>query len=160
MSPTSGSPLDSLMKLIPGYSGHLEKEKRREDDRLTRAFLSRRLKECKNALDAKLRLLIDTNPLQGVVEGEKIRKSIQHIQVRLEAAAEGYSSWFDERVVYEAILRKVAETDASLVSLVDRLHDAIAIKGSSGMDIAVVESLLLQMQQRVDRRHEILHTHT
>ncbi len=58
---------------------------------------------------------MNTDPLQGLAEGEKIRKSIQHIQMRLESAVEGYASWFDQRVVDEAILKKVAETDASLV---------------------------------------------
>ncbi len=160
MSPTSSGPLESLAKLIPGYSGHLKLEQRREDDRLTRAFLSRRLKECKTALDSKLRQLMNTDPLQGVAEGEKIRKSIQHIQMRLESAVEGYASWFDQRVVDEALLKKVAETDASLVGLVDRLHQAIQTESKGSIDIAVIESILHQLEQRIDRRHEILHSNT
>ncbi|MFO0922555.1 MAG: hypothetical protein U0905_08740 [Pirellulales bacterium] len=154
---TPSNPLESLAKLIPGYSGHLQLEKRREDDRMMRAFLSRRLRECKTSLDRNLRALAEVNPLQGVAEGEKIRKSIHHIQNRLDSAVEGYASWFDQRVVDDELLKRVADTDAGLVGLVDRLHQAIDMKSKNGMDIVVVESLLSQMEQRIDKRHEILH---
>ena len=58
------SMLSNLSRLIPGYGAYREQESRREDDRRTRQFLSKRLADCKARLDAvgkqAVKLLVDS----------------------------------------------------------------------------------------------------
>lgn len=148
------NPLEFLAKLIPGYAGHQQLEKRREDDTLTRNYIAKRLDESKRALDRHLKAMMETNPLEGIAEGDKIRRSITHVQDRLKSAVEGYSSWFDKRVVDDAVLKKVAEADADAVGLVDRLVTAVGV--GRVPDWPVIENLLTTLGQRIDKRHAIL----
>ena len=146
-----------LTSLIPGYGGYQALEARREDDRLTREFLVKRLKDAKNAIDQLGTKAIETGDLDAPMKIEKLRARIDLAQSRVSAALEGYAGWFSERTVDEKLLKQVAELDANLVSLVDQLEQIAKDQSSSNhLDLSEMTEAAELLNRRIDRRNELL----
>ena len=157
MSKEKSNALESLTKYIPGFGGYAKKEKRREDDRLTREFLARRLQECKVSLEKKTLPLVEQGNLDAVAKSEKLRHKIELQQNRLRAAVEGYASWFDERQVDEALLKEIADMDENLIGVVDRLQQAVAPKDAAAdIDWNLAEEMVTLLSDRFSRRQSTL----
>lgn len=158
MSDSKNSKLVDLTSLIPGYSGYQNLESRRADDRATRTFLAKRLQEVKSALDVLGRNAINSGDLNTPLLVDSIRNQVDRARGRVNAAVEGYASWFSERKVDEAVLTKVSQLDSNLVSLVDQLAAMIqtAIDGAQPLDEAQVREAIDLLHTRLDRRKEIL----
>ena len=149
--------LQDLTKLIPGYGSYKTLESRREDDRLTRDFLAGRLQDCKKKLDSIGQAAVAAGDLDAPVKIEKLRSSIDLTQSRLRAALEGYAGWFSEKTVDEELLKTIGELDANLVSLVDQIDSILAkLKADNSNDFAELQEATELMQQRIDRRNEML----
>ncbi len=157
MSKNDDSLLRDLTSLIPGYGGYRESESRREDDRLTREFLVKRIDECKNAFDALGSEAVAAGDLESPLTIEKIRGRVSHAQSRLAAAVEGYAGWFNERKVDSKLLEDVAKLDSNLVSLVDQIEH-FAKDRSSALDsrLASIAEAADLLHARIDRRHDLL----
>ena len=162
MSDDSGSLLQDLAKMIPGYGAYVEQEARRNDDRLTRDFLCRRLQDCKVHLDRLGRIAADAGDLDAPAKTEALRDELDRAQRRLEAAVEGYAGWFGARNVDSDLLKKVADHDANLVSLVDQLDALLSQVGeAASLDLTTpggsdIEAALARLHDRIARRSELL----
>ena len=158
MSDDKSNALNSLTKLIPGFGGYSKKEKRREDDRLTREFLVRRLQDCKQILEKRSLPLVEQGNLDAVSQCEKLRQKIDLQQNRFQSAVEGYASWFDARQVDETLLKKIADMDADLVGVVDRLQLALAPRDQAAdIDWRQADEMVALLKQRFDLRQSTLH---
>ena len=73
MSENNDSLLGDLASLIPGYGAYAEQESRRDDDRLTREFLRKRLADCKAKLEAVGKSAVAGGDLDTPAELEKIK---------------------------------------------------------------------------------------
>lgn len=152
----SESFIERLRSLIPGYGGYKTLESRREDDRLTREYLIRRLGECKRDLEVILKPAMEKMDFSAVEHGEKLRHAIEHEQNRIRSAVEGYASWFDKRNVDEDLLKKVSEMEESLIGVVDRMHRAIKPIDHSPPDWTAANSMLQLLNERFERRRNLL----
>lgn len=111
--------LEKLETWIPGFRGYKQKELLREDDRLVRNYLYRRLKDAEgvvktympDAFDGKLPL--NASELQGMA------KDLDSLGTRIRAAPGGYGGYFDRVKVEEAELTKLKQLDAALVPACD-----------------------------------------
>ncbi|QDV26183.1 hypothetical protein [Aureliella helgolandensis] len=150
--------LNDLLQLLPGYGAYRTQESRRQDDRLAREFLSKRLNDCKAALDQVGANAVAGGDLESPLKVEEIRQSVELARNRLTAAVEGYSGWFNSRTVDAELLGKIVELDQNMVSLVDRL-DAFAraaTEDAGQLDVAGMREVLTLLQTRIDRRTELL----
>lgn len=162
---TDDSLLKNLAKLIPGYGSYLEQESRREDDRLTREFLAKRLQDCKAGLDKLGAAAVAAGDLEAPARTEQLNKQLDRAQVRIRAAMEGYSGWFNQRQVDAEVLKKVAELDANLVSLVDQIDSGIQqlVEQSAFQQadkLAEIGEWAELLHARIDRRTEFLRAAT
>jgi hypothetical protein len=113
--------LEEVLRRIPGFRGYLEKEYRRESDRLQRQWLIDRLQRSKRGLDALTRSLVDTGEVDALPQWERVRGKLDQLIGRIRGAVHGYSGVFDLVTVDEAVLDQVYEHDAALVNQVDEL---------------------------------------
>ena len=150
--------LSDMMRLIPGYGAYRDQESRREDDRLTREFVARRLQDCKHALDKVGARAVSVGDLDTPAKMEKFRASIDLARSRLNSAVEGYSGWFNARQVDAALLGKIGELDANLVSIVDQMDASLtaAAKGEATLNESELTANLELLHKRIDRRSELL----
>jgi hypothetical protein len=156
MSSPDDSFLKKLTSLIPGFGGYLTLESRREDDRLTREYLIRRLQECKSTVEDQLRPAVESMDFDLVAQGEKLRQSIEHEQNRIRAAVDGYSSWFDKREVDDELLKRIGQMDADLIGIIDRMHDVLQPSENAPIQWTSAESMLRLLHERFDRRRSTL----
>lgn len=159
MSQKKDSILQDLSKRIPGYGSYLQQESRRDDDRLTRAFVAKRLGECKSNLDAVASAAVASGDLDTPARIEKLRNRVELAQNRITSAVEGYSGWFSKRTVDAKLLEEIGKLDENLVSLVDQL-DATAqtYASQNAWDAAEFLEIADRLHARIDRRTELLKT--
>lgn len=151
--PGKDSIIQDLKSLIPGYGAYQAQESRREDDRLTRGFLVKRIDQCKTQLDRLGSQAAKEGDLELPLQLEKLRAELDRARTRLAAAVEGYSGWFSSRVIDEKLLTQVSEQDSNLVSVVDLISKQLDEKP---MDNSQIRDSIALLHQRVDRRAELL----
>lgn len=145
-----------LAKIVPGFSGYLDRESRRRDDRAARDFLASRLQECKRDLQSYVRPLAEQGKLTEVLAAERLREQIELIQNRTAAAFEGYASWFDARNIDADRLKQVADLDIDLVSVVDRLHQSITGDDKNPPNLAQCNEWINLYRERFAKRGKLL----
>lgn len=144
--------MSNLATLIPGYGAYRKQQARRDDDRLTREFIIKRIDECKSRLDALGLQAANQGDFELPLAIEQYRNELDRARARISAAVEGYSSWFSKNLSEEA-LKQVSQQDESLVSVVDLLDQLVTQQPLPSQQL--VENLQL-LHQRIDRRSTLL----
>lgn len=159
MSTDDDTLINAIKRKIPGYGAYREQEARRTDDRLTREFLVKRLREIMAKLDKIGANAVAAGDLNAPLELQQLRQRVERAQSRLSAAVEGYAGWFSDRKVDANLLTQVGTLDANLVSLVDQIDSFIQdLQSDSLTSKAELREALELLQSRLDRRHELLKT--
>ena len=152
--------LESIGRWIPGFSGYLEREYRREADALARKWLADRLDKAKPSLDEFVQNLTSKGVLDGLDQVDRFRSKVDHLVGRFRSAPQGYSGFFDYVRIREEQLNDVYLTDVSLFQSVDELGTQIeAIKSSEQSPAEAMAGLtdkLAEIDRSFDRRNEIL----
>src|SRR5689334_9348575 len=87
--------LEKLACLIPGYSGYLEKEHRRDVDKSHREHLAKELEKLKTPLTNLVRELSETGRIKEIKPVERAQGKVDKIANRIRYASYGYSGFFD-----------------------------------------------------------------
>ena len=125
--------LERLGDKIPGYSGYVEKERRRDIDKLHREHLADRLRATKQPVSDLVRELSSSGRLFEVGPLERVSKKIDQIENRVRFASYGYAGFFDVVKVGEAELDRLYRFDLSLVEKVEEFERlARELSGRSG----------------------------
>jgi hypothetical protein len=114
--------LERLGDKIPGYSGYVEKEKRRDVDKLHREHLADRLRTTKQPLSDMVRELSSSGRLFEVGPLDRASKKIDQIENRVRFASYGYAGFFDVVKIQEAELDRLYRFDLALVEKVEELE--------------------------------------
>jgi hypothetical protein len=117
--------LESMLRYIPGFRGYLEKEYRRDSDRLQREWLADRLQKSKRKLDEVSRRLADEAQLDALPECDRLRGRIDKLIHRIRGAMRGYSGFFDLVQVNEALLDRVYEHDVKMMDEIEAVAEAV-----------------------------------
>ncbi|HEV3470475.1 MAG TPA: hypothetical protein VG148_14225 [Pyrinomonadaceae bacterium] len=114
--------LERLGDKIPGYSGYVEKERRRDIDKLHREHLADRLRATKQPVSDLVRELSSSGRLFEVGPLERVSKKIDQIENRVRFASYGYAGFFDVVKIQEAELDRLHRFDLALVEKVEELE--------------------------------------
>ncbi|MEW6734907.1 MAG: zinc ribbon domain-containing protein [Acidobacteriota bacterium] len=113
--------LERLVGAIPGYKGYLEKEIRRDVDKLHREHLAAMLNQLKAPLNGVIRELSDNRRLFEVGPIERVLQRLDKIENRIRYASYGYSGFFDVVKIREAQLDQLYHFDVALLEYVERI---------------------------------------
>lgn len=159
------SNLDIFKKIagkIPGFSGYVERQTRRDADKLVRETLSNRFRELEGQVSALQRDFISQGEIGYIDDLEAAAIKLRTFADRIRTASRGYSGMFDAVKINEDELAKIYNYDASMVDLVDEVARAIenvaASVGSDGLN-ASIRNLESKTQECIDifnRRDEII----
>ena len=155
--------LERLGDKIPGYSGYVEKERRRDVDKLHREHLADRLRATKQPVSDFVRELSATGRLFEVGPLDRVSKKIDQIENRVRFASYGYAGFFDVVKVREAELDRLYRFDLDLVEKVEELErqaQSLAERGASPEGLkqaaAEVERAADDLNRTFDERYRAI----
>lgn len=152
--------IESVLRVIPGFRGYLEKEYRRESDYLARKWIADRLQTSKRGLDECMHQLVSAGKIDLLPEFERLRSRLDRVISRIEGEVRGYSAFFEFAKVNEEMLDEVYDHDASLMSEADKLGERLEKLGDNaevqGSDVRELLDTVDDLERKFDQRGEML----
>ncbi|HEX8119416.1 MAG TPA: hypothetical protein VF521_19210 [Pyrinomonadaceae bacterium] len=157
--------LERLGDKIPGYSGYVAKERRRDADKLHREHLAERLRAAKQPLNDTMRELSSSGRLFEVGPVDRVLKKLDQIENRVRFATYGYAGFFDAAKIEEPQLERIYRFDLALVEKVEafeRQARGLSSKGSTAEGLksaaAELERAADDLNQTFDQRYRAIET--
>jgi hypothetical protein len=144
-------PFKRIASKIPGFGGYIERQKRRDSDKLLRETIADRFDQQYQRISSLQRDLISEGEIGYVDDLEAVRR-----------ATRGYSGLFDAVKINEEELALLYKYDAQMLDLVDEVSRAIdnveASIGSDGLPASIrnLKSVSQQCIDVFDRREEVI----
>jgi hypothetical protein len=153
--------IESVLRKIPGFRGYLEKEYRRDADRLQREWLADRLQRSKPAIDAFVMSLTDAGQLDALPLCDRLRARLDKLIGRIRGAMQGYSGFFDLVQVDEALLDRVYQFDVSLMDDVETAAESVEklsaqVAQPPAAQVQAVMTRLQELDKHWDLRTDML----
>lgn len=155
-------PLKKIASKIPGFSGYMERQSRRDSDKLLRETIAKRFEELWGRVSALQRDFISQGEIETIDDLETAAIKLRTFADRVRRATRGYSSLFEAVKINEDELAQIYEYDASMLDLVDEVGRAIdnveASTGSDGLPASIrhLVSVARQCVEVFDRRDEVV----
>lgn len=155
-------PFKKILSKIPGFKGYMERQNRRDTDKLLREVIADRFDQLWQRVSALQQELIKQGGIAYVDDLESAAIKLRTFTDRIRRATRGYSSLFAAVKINEEELEKLYAYDATLLDMVDDVNRAIdnveASIGSDGLQ-AAIRNLTMVSQQTIDaynRREEVI----
>jgi hypothetical protein len=146
-------PLKRILSKIPGFKGYMERQTRRDADKLLRETVAERFEQQWGRISALQREFISSGDIQHVDDLEAAAIKLRTFADRVRRATYGYSGLFDAVKINEEELARLYEYDAAMLGLVDEVGRAIdnveASIGSDGLP-AALRNLISVTQRCID----------
>lgn len=155
-------PFKQILSKIPGFSGYMERQNRRDSDKLLRETVAGRYEEQWQRISALQRDFISQGEIAYVDDLEAAAIKLRAFIDRVRRATRGYSGLFDAVKINETELAQLYQYDATLLNQVDEISRAIdnveASVGSDGLSAAIrhLSTVAQQSVQAFDRREEVI----
>ena len=134
-------PFKSILSKVPGFGGYVERQKRRDADKLLRESIADRMEEQWGRISAIQRDLISQGQIAYIDDLEAAAIKLRTFIDRIRRAPRGYSGMFDAVKINEVELAKLYQYDAAMLGMVDEVARAIdnveASIGSDGLPAAI-----------------------
>lgn len=155
-------PFKKILNFIPGFKGYIERQKRRDADKLLRDTIADRVEEKWARISSLQRDFISRGEIALVDDLEAAAIKLRTFADRVRRAPRGYSSLFEAVKINEEELGQLYQYDASMLELTESVGRAIDnIEASIGTDglAAAIRNLVSITQQCIDvfnRRDEVV----
>jgi hypothetical protein len=149
-----------MMKYVPGYRGYVEKETRREADKLLREHFAGRLRQGKEKIQNVRDKLVEESKLERLDDVDRVDLIFENVVDRLGFASYGYAGFFDAARVDEEALDRLYEYDEALAKAVDGIlakADAVAAAGDDvKKPLGELKAELRAFEDKLDKRKETI----
>ena len=155
-------PFKRIASKIPGFGGYIERQKRRDSDKLLRETVADRFDQQYQRISSLQRDLISEGEIGYVDDLEASAIKLRTFSDRVRRATRGYSGLFDAVKINEEELALLYQYDAQMLDLVDEVSRAIdnveASIGSDGLPASIrhLNSVSQQCIDVYDRREEVI----
>lgn len=147
---------------IPGFKGYVERQNRRDSDKLLRDTIYRRFRESESRVSDLQVELVNQGEIKYTDDLEKAALRLRTFADRVRTAPRGYSSLFEAVKINEEELAKLYEFDAALLDKSEEIERAIdnvqASIGTDGLPAAIrnLQSLSKDCVKAYERRQEVV----
>jgi hypothetical protein len=151
-----------ILSYIPGFKGYMERQNRRDADKVLRDTIFKRFRELEGRVSEQQREFISHGELSYVDDLEGAAIKLRTFADRVRTAPRGYSSLFEAVKINENELARLYQYDATLLALSDEIGHAIdniaASVGTDGLPAAIrnLNTLSQQCVQAYERREEVV----
>lgn len=157
--------LEDLIRRLPGFKGYLEKEDRREADRLLRDHLVRVFEEQLGEFTRLQQRLIDSGGIMLMEQVQRVDTKLRTFIDRVDTAPRGYAGLFDAIKVREEELTRLYAFDNALLAYADRLAELLAgfgqaIEANEGVETAIraLDDWATEVNNVFKQRVEVIQT--
>jgi hypothetical protein len=153
--------VERIGAMIPGFKGYMNKELRRDTDKIQREFCAKTLTDSKAAVKSALNDVISGGDIDGIAPFEKLTNRIDVVANKILYANRGYSGMFDTIKVGEDVLERVYQFDLSLAEGVGEVAKKIQQFKTVDKDtmlnlVKEAIALLDSVEEYFGKREEIL----
>ncbi|HNB40600.1 MAG TPA: hypothetical protein PLR93_02825 [Anaerolineales bacterium] len=156
-------PFKKLVSFIPGFSGYIERQNRRDADKLLRETVARRFEEQWTRASSLQVDMVNNGMLSYVDDMEKASLALRTFIDKISTAARGYSGMFDAVKINEKELEAIYQFDAAFFDLADQVKSGLDnVEASMGDEAALpaairnITSLSRLAVETFERRSEIV----
>jgi hypothetical protein len=149
---------------IPGFKGYVERQNRRDSDKLIRDTVYRRFRELEDRVSGLQVDFMNQGEIKYNDDLEAAAIRLRTFADRVRTAPRGYSSLFEAIKINEPELAKLYEYDATLLDKTDEVSRAIdnvqASVGTDGLPAAIrnLQTISDECIKAYERRQEVLTT--
>ena len=118
-------PFKRLIGFIPGFSGYVERQNRRDADKLVRDTVALRFEEQWKRVSQLQTDLVSNGMIQYVDDLEKAAIQLRTFIDRITMAARGYSGLFDAVKINENELQALYQYDLAFFDLAEQVKGAV-----------------------------------
>jgi len=135
-------PFKKLASHIPGFSGYVERQTRRDADKLLRDTVARRFEEQWKRVSQLQSDLVSNGMIAYVDDMEKAALKLRTFIDKITTAPRGYSGLFDAVKINEQELDSIYKFDAAFFDLADQVARAVdnveqTLSDESGLPAAI-----------------------
>jgi hypothetical protein len=155
-------PFKKILNYIPGFSGYVDRQARRDADKVLRDTIANRFEQLWGRISSLQREMISSGDIAYVDDLEGAAIKLRAFVDRVRRAPRGYSGLFDAVKINNEELNKIYEYDAQMLSLSDEVGRAIdnveASLGSEGLPAALrnLRNISQNCIDVYDRRAEVV----
>jgi len=157
--------LDKIALAVPGFSGYMKREQRREADKVIRNFLYSRLQEGRNDLQDVYQAVADSERSDDLQKIDRLIAIFDRVSERVNHASYGYHGFFDAIKINEPELDRMIQFDTQLVDGVKGLDEkARVIKAgvqedrldNLAGDLRDLRKSVQEFEMRFDEREDVI----
>jgi hypothetical protein len=156
-------PFKKLASYIPGFKGYIERQTRRDADKLVRDTVARRFTELWTRTSNLQKDLINAGKIEFVDDLEQAALQLRTFIDKISTAARGYSGFFDAVKINEKELEQLYNFDLAFLDLAVQISGALDnVEASLGDDAALpaairnITTLGRQAVETLNRRSEAI----
>ncbi len=154
-------PLEKILAKIPGFKGYVERQQRRDADKILRETIADRFEEQWQRISNIQMEFISSGDISWIDDLEASAIKLRTFADRVRRASYGYSGLFDAVMINEDELNMLYSFDAQLLDKVDEIAGAIdnvhASAGSDGLPAAIrhLNTVAQHCTEIFNRRDEV-----
>ena len=118
-------PFKKLLSYIPGFNGYVERQNRRDADKVLRETVARRFEEQWSRLSNLQSELVSNGKITFVDDLEKAALQLRTFIDKISMAARGYSGLFDAVKINEKELEAIYQFDLAFFQLGDQVKSGV-----------------------------------
>jgi len=122
---SQADPFKKLLAYIPGFSGYIERQNRRDADKVLRDTVARRFEELWGRASNMQVELVNSGMIKYVDDMEKAAIGLRTFIDKISKAARGYSGLFDAVKINEKELAAIYQFDLAFFTLGDQVSAAL-----------------------------------
>lgn len=156
-------PFKKLLSYIPGFNGYVERQSRRDADKILRDTVARRFEEYWNRASNLQVEMVNNGMIKYMDEMEKAALSLRTFIDKISRAARGYSGLFDAVQINEKELEAIYQFDLAFFELGDQVSRALdnleaTLNDEAGLPAAIrnLTSLTRLAVETFERRAEVV----
>ena len=156
-------PFKKLLGYIPGFSGYIERQNRRDADKILRDTVARRFEELWGRASNLQAELVNSGMIKYVDDMEKASIALRTFVDKITTAARGYSGMFDAVKINEKELEAIYQFDVAFFELGDQISRGLDnVEASLGDESALpaairnITSLARLAVETFERRSEVV----
>jgi len=156
-------PFKKLVGYIPGFGGYVERQNRRDADKILRETVARRFEEYWNRASNLQADLVSSGMIQYVDDLDKAALALRTFIDKISRASRGYSGAFDAVKINEQELEAIYQFDLAFFTLGDQVSGALdnleaTLGDEDGLPAAIrnVTTLARLAVETFERRSEVV----
>jgi len=122
---TQQDPFKKVISFIPGFNGYIERQNRRDADKLLRDTVARRFDEQWKRTSQLQSDMVSSGMIQYVDDMEKAAIQLRTFIDKITTAPRGYAGMFDAVKINEKELEAIYQFDAAFFDLADQVGRAL-----------------------------------